>query len=185
VRAVPDGAVLTLESSMLNVLPVNLMAIAMGLHVRCGIEDNLWTQDRSRKMSSGEQVEQLVRISRELGREIASGAEAAPIYRLGEFYSSADETLARTASRRTARRARARAEARRLRRRDAHRPLRAGPARPRRRSLADAPAGARREVRVRSALGKENLSSTPGSRRSTHYCAIEGPSCSSRTAPAA
>jgi uncharacterized protein (DUF849 family) len=43
VRATPDGAVLTLESSMRNVLPINMMAIAMGLHVRCGIEDNLWT----------------------------------------------------------------------------------------------------------------------------------------------
>ena len=64
VRAVPDGAVLTLETSMLNVLPLNMMAIAMGLHVRCGIEDNLWTQDRKAKMSSVRQVEQLVRISR-------------------------------------------------------------------------------------------------------------------------
>ena len=36
---------------MLNVLPLNMMAIAMGLHVRCGIEDNLWTQDRKAKMS--------------------------------------------------------------------------------------------------------------------------------------
>ncbi|MGZ4657396.1 MAG: 3-keto-5-aminohexanoate cleavage protein, partial [Blastococcus sp.] len=41
-RATPDGAALTLESSMLNTLPVNMMAITMGLHVRCGIEDNLW-----------------------------------------------------------------------------------------------------------------------------------------------
>ena len=94
VRAVPDGAVLTLESSMLNVLPVNMMAIAMGLHVRCGNEDNLWTQDRSRKMTSVEQVEQLVRISREFGRGIANGQEARRIYRLGEFYKDADETLA-------------------------------------------------------------------------------------------
>ena len=44
-RAVPDGAVLTVESSVLNVLPVNMMGIAMGLHVRCGTEDNLWNQD--------------------------------------------------------------------------------------------------------------------------------------------
>ncbi|MFO1195346.1 MAG: 3-keto-5-aminohexanoate cleavage protein [Burkholderiaceae bacterium] len=95
VRAVPDGAVLTLESSMLNVLPVNMMAIAMGLHVRCGIEDNLWQQDRKAKMSSVRQVEQLVRISREFGREIADGQEARRIYRIGEFYRSADETLAR------------------------------------------------------------------------------------------
>jgi uncharacterized protein (DUF849 family) len=50
-RAVPDGAVLTVESSMRNVLPINMMGIAMGLHVRCGIEDNLWNQD-ARKMST-------------------------------------------------------------------------------------------------------------------------------------
>jgi uncharacterized protein (DUF849 family) len=95
VRAVPDGAVLTLETSMLNVLPLNMMAIAMGLHVRCGIEDNIWTQNRKEKMSSVAQVEQLVRFSREFGREIASGKDAREIYRLGEFYKDADETLAK------------------------------------------------------------------------------------------
>ncbi len=71
VRATPDGSVLTLETSMLNVLPINMMAIAMGLHVRCGIEDNIWTQDRKAKMGSVKQIEQLVRISREFGREMA------------------------------------------------------------------------------------------------------------------
>jgi uncharacterized protein (DUF849 family) len=94
VRACPDGAVLTLESSMLNVLPVNMMAIAMGLHVRCGIEDNIWTQRRERKMGSVEQIEQLVRIARECGREVANCAEAREIYRIGTFYRNADETLA-------------------------------------------------------------------------------------------
>jgi uncharacterized protein (DUF849 family) len=94
VRAVPDGGMLTLESSMLNVLPVNMMAIAMGLHVRCGIEDNLWTQDRGAKMSSVRQVEQLVRISREFGREVATGRDARQICKIGTFYSSIDETLA-------------------------------------------------------------------------------------------
>jgi uncharacterized protein (DUF849 family) len=53
-----------------------MMAIAMGLHVRCGIEDNLWTQDRKSKLSTVRQIEQLVRISRECGREIANGKEA-------------------------------------------------------------------------------------------------------------
>ncbi|MFL5294793.1 MAG: 3-keto-5-aminohexanoate cleavage protein [Phenylobacterium sp.] len=95
IRQVPDGAVLTIESSMRHVLPLNMMAIAMGLHVRCGNEDNLWTQDRRNKMSSVEQIEQLVRISREFGREIATGKEAKRIYRIGEFYQSTDETLAR------------------------------------------------------------------------------------------
>jgi uncharacterized protein (DUF849 family) len=95
IRQVPDGAVLTIESSMRNVLPLNMMAIAMGLHVRCGNEDNLWTPDRSGKVTSVQQVEQLVRISREFGREIATGKEARRIYRIGEVYQSVEQTLAR------------------------------------------------------------------------------------------
>jgi hypothetical protein len=79
---------------MLNVLPINMMGIAMGLHVRCGIEDNLWTQDRKSKISTVKQIEQLVRISREFGRDIADGKEARRICRIGEFYKTTDETLA-------------------------------------------------------------------------------------------
>jgi beta-keto acid cleavage enzyme len=79
---------------MRNVLPVNVMAVAMGLHVRCGIEDNLWTQDRKSKMSTVRQIEQLVRISREFGREIASGKDARRICKIGVFYDSVEQTLA-------------------------------------------------------------------------------------------
>ena len=93
VRACPDGSVLTLETSMLNVLPLNMMAIALGLHVRCGIEDNIWTQDRKAKMGTVAQIEQLVRIAREAGREVANAAEARAIYKIGTFYKDADETL--------------------------------------------------------------------------------------------
>ncbi|MEY4268772.1 MAG: hypothetical protein RIS90_3307 [Pseudomonadota bacterium] len=95
VRATPDGAVLTVESSMRNVLPINMMGIAMGLHVRCGIEDNLWAQDHKSKISTVQQVEQLVRMSREFGREIATGAQARQINQIGVFYDSVEETLAK------------------------------------------------------------------------------------------
>ena len=94
VKRVPDGAVLTLETLMRSVLPINTMAIAMGLHVRCGIEDNLWRKP-GEKISSVEQIEQLVRISRELGREVATGKEAKRIYRIGEQYATTEETLAK------------------------------------------------------------------------------------------
>lgn len=93
VRAMPDGAVLTLESSMRNVLPINMMAIAMGLHVRCGIEDNIWTQDRKSKMKTVAQIEQLVRISREFGRPVASGKEAKKLLGIDVFYNTVEETL--------------------------------------------------------------------------------------------
>jgi uncharacterized protein (DUF849 family) len=93
VRATPDGAVLTVESSMRNVLPVNMMGIAMGLHVRCGIEDNLWDQSRTKRASTVEQIEQLVRISREFGRPIATAQQAREISKIGVFYDTVEESL--------------------------------------------------------------------------------------------
>ncbi|MGW1169414.1 3-keto-5-aminohexanoate cleavage protein [Streptomyces sp. NPDC002550] len=94
IRRVPDGAVLTIESSMRAVAPMNAVAIALGQHVRVGNEDNLW-RAKGERMSSVAQVEQMVRISEALGREIATGADAKRIYKLGEYYEDADETLAR------------------------------------------------------------------------------------------
>ncbi|MFC9517512.1 3-keto-5-aminohexanoate cleavage protein [Nocardiaceae bacterium NPDC056970] len=92
---VPDGACLTLETLMRSVLPVNTMAMAMGLHTRCGNEDNLWEPNGEVKITSVEQVRQLVRLAKELGREVATGKEARDIYRIGTTYADADETLAK------------------------------------------------------------------------------------------
>ncbi len=94
VRAIPDGAVLTVESSMRYVLPINMMGIAMGMHVRCGTEDNLWNQTRTAKMSTVAQIEQLVRISKEFGRPIATAQQAREICKIGVFYDTVEETLA-------------------------------------------------------------------------------------------
>ncbi|MOA42549.1 3-keto-5-aminohexanoate cleavage enzyme [compost metagenome] len=71
------------------------MAIAMGLHVRVGIEDNLWGR-KGERMTSVQQVEQMVRLARELHREVATGKQAKEIYKIGEHYKSVDETLAKT-----------------------------------------------------------------------------------------
>ena len=89
-----NGAVLTIESIMRNVLPLNAMAIAMGLHVRVGIEDNLWGR-KGERMTSVQQVEQMVRLARELHREVATGKQAKEIYKIGEHYKTVDETLAK------------------------------------------------------------------------------------------
>lgn len=94
IRRVPPGAVLTIESIMRNVLPLTTMAIAMGLHTRVGIEDNLWGR-KGQRLTSVQQVEQQVRIARELHREVASGEQARAIYQIGTQYRSTDETLAR------------------------------------------------------------------------------------------
>jgi len=90
----PDGAVLTIEGLMRSIYPLNAMAIAMGLHVRVGIEDNLWGR-KGERMTSVQQIEKMVRLSRELFREVATAEDARRIYRLGETYADADETLAK------------------------------------------------------------------------------------------
>lgn len=92
IRRAPDGSTVTLESVMGNVLPINTIAIALGMHARCGIEDTIY-DPYGNKMGSVAQIEQLVRISRELGREVANGAEAREIYKIGVQYNSVEETL--------------------------------------------------------------------------------------------
>src|SRR6476469_5936719 len=92
IRRVPDGAVLTIESIMRNVLPLGAMAIAMGLHVRCGIEDNLWGR-KGERMTSVQQVEKMAALSRMLYRDVASPEQARRIYGIGHLYRDADETL--------------------------------------------------------------------------------------------
>jgi uncharacterized protein (DUF849 family) len=88
----PDGAVLTNESLMRTMHPTNAIAIALGHHVRVGIEDNLWSP-RFEKMSTVQQIEWCVQQARHLGRDIASADEARATYKLGTWYDSAEETL--------------------------------------------------------------------------------------------
>ncbi len=69
------------------------MAVALGLHVRVGVEDNLWRR-KGERFTSVQQVEQMVRIARELGREVATGDEARSIYKIGTYYRNAEDALA-------------------------------------------------------------------------------------------
>ena len=58
---------------------VAVLAIIMGGHVRVGFEDNLWLQKGSLAKSNAQLVEKVVRIAKELGREIATPDEARQI----------------------------------------------------------------------------------------------------------
>jgi 3-keto-5-aminohexanoate cleavage enzyme len=60
-------------------LPMTTMSILLGGHVRVGLEDNLY-YSRGRKLKdNGEAVERVVKVSRELDREIASPSQAREI----------------------------------------------------------------------------------------------------------
>jgi 3-keto-5-aminohexanoate cleavage enzyme len=52
------------------------MAILLGGHVRVGLEDNLYYRKGQLLRSNAEAVERIVRIARELNREIATPAQA-------------------------------------------------------------------------------------------------------------
>lgn len=60
-------------------LPLGLAGIAMGGHVRTGLEDNLFYHKGQLATSNAQLVERLVRISGEYGRPIASPADARAI----------------------------------------------------------------------------------------------------------
>ncbi len=92
VRRSPHGSVPCIESLWRTVAPYAAMAIALGIHCRVGIEDNLWRKTGVR-MTSVEQIEQVVRLARELGREVASGDDARRILKIGTWYDSVEETL--------------------------------------------------------------------------------------------
>lgn len=57
-------------------LIINAASMIMGGHVRVGLEDNIWYDSKKKKLISNEQlIQRVVRISSELGREIATPTE--------------------------------------------------------------------------------------------------------------
>jgi 3-keto-5-aminohexanoate cleavage enzyme len=57
-------------------LPLTAIAIAMGLHVRVGLEDNIYYRRGELAKSNAQLVERVVRIAKELDRPIATPAQA-------------------------------------------------------------------------------------------------------------
>ena len=62
-------------------LPMAMAALAMGGHVRVGLEDNLY-YERGRPARNEELVARVVRIAAELGRPVATPAQARALLRL-------------------------------------------------------------------------------------------------------
>jgi 3-keto-5-aminohexanoate cleavage enzyme len=60
-------------------LPMAVMGLVMGGHVRVGLEDNIYFSKGVLAKSNAELVERVVRIAREFGREIATPSEARKI----------------------------------------------------------------------------------------------------------
>ncbi|HCO18265.1 3-keto-5-aminohexanoate cleavage protein [Gudongella oleilytica] len=79
VDSIPQGSTWTAAGIGRNQFPIAAMAIVMGGNVRVGFEDNTYIEKGVLAKSNGEMVEKVVRLAKELGREIATPAEAREI----------------------------------------------------------------------------------------------------------
>jgi len=79
---IPEGSTWSIIGIGLGQLPMALMAMAMGGHVRVGLEDNIYYSKGVLAKSNAELVERVVRIAKEFGREIATPQESRKILNL-------------------------------------------------------------------------------------------------------
>jgi 3-keto-5-aminohexanoate cleavage enzyme len=83
VRALPPGCTWSVAGIGRAQLPLATVAIAMGGHVRVGLEDNLY-YSKGRLARNEELVARVVRIAGELGRPVATPEQARDMLHLGE-----------------------------------------------------------------------------------------------------
>ncbi|MBZ9685151.1 3-keto-5-aminohexanoate cleavage protein [Clostridium estertheticum] len=77
--SIPAGSTFTVSGIGRSEFQMAAMAIVMGGHVRVGFEDNVYIEKGIPAKSNAELVERVVRLAKELGREIASPKEAREI----------------------------------------------------------------------------------------------------------
>jgi len=75
VRQIPPGAMWQVAGVGKAELPLAVLAIVMGGHVRVGFEDNVYYSRGVLAQSNAQLVARVARIAREVGREIATPAE--------------------------------------------------------------------------------------------------------------
>lgn len=92
VAGLPRGTVWSATGLGRFQLPVELLALAMGGHVRTGVEDNLFFDHGRTRLARNEQlVRRLVRLAGEAGRRVANADEARDLLGLPRITADAEE----------------------------------------------------------------------------------------------
>ena len=78
-NSIPQGSTWTVAGIGRFELPLAIMAIVMGGHVRVGFEDNIFYTKGVVADSNAQLVARIVRIAKEAGREVATPDEARQI----------------------------------------------------------------------------------------------------------
>jgi 3-keto-5-aminohexanoate cleavage enzyme len=83
-RDLPDDTMWLCSAIGAFQLPLTTLATLMGGHVRVGLEDNVYYKRGRKATGNRELVERAVRVSHELGRDIATPAQARGMLGLGQ-----------------------------------------------------------------------------------------------------
>lgn len=76
---IPDNATWSIIGIGKGHLPMSMMGLIMGGHIRVGMEDNIYYERGGLAKTNAQFVERIVRIAREYGREVASPEETRKI----------------------------------------------------------------------------------------------------------
>jgi 3-keto-5-aminohexanoate cleavage enzyme len=79
VESLPPGTEWSIAAVGRAQLPMNMMGLILGGHVRTGLEDNIYLKEKLLASSNALLVERIASMARELGREPASAEEAREI----------------------------------------------------------------------------------------------------------
>jgi len=79
---IPQNSTWSIIGAGKSQLPMSIMAMAMGGHIRVGLEDSLYYSKGVLAETNAQFVERIVRISRPYGRDIATAGEAREILRI-------------------------------------------------------------------------------------------------------
>jgi len=82
INSIPKNSTFTVCAIGRHEFPMVTLSIVMGGHARVGFEDNIYLSKGVLAKSNSELVEKIVRISKEIGRDIASPYEARKILSL-------------------------------------------------------------------------------------------------------
>jgi len=84
INSIPKKSTYTVCAIGRHEFPMVTLSITLGGHARVGLEDNIYLSKGILAKSNAELVEKVVRISREIGRDIASPHEARRILKLNK-----------------------------------------------------------------------------------------------------
>jgi len=81
-NSIPSGSTWSLCAVGLDIFPLGAVAVAAGGHVRVGLEDSVHISKGVTAESNAQIVSKMVRIAKELGREVATASDARKILSL-------------------------------------------------------------------------------------------------------